>query len=89
MTEWELCKCFRAFNTVHEKLSSVGLSPPYPKSSPNPNPNSAGRICWGGGGGGGNLPLGNFTGDNFPITVAIFQKAIFQSKFKQCFSNKN
>ena len=30
MTEWELCKCFRAFNTVHEKLPSVGLSPPPP-----------------------------------------------------------
>ena len=39
--------------------------------------------------GGGNLPLGNFTGDNIPITVAILRKAIFQSKFKECFLNKN
>ena len=28
MTEWELCKCFRAFNTVHEKLPSVVLPLP-------------------------------------------------------------
>ena len=38
---------------------------------------------------GGNLPLGNFMGDNFPIMVAILRKAIFQSRFKQCFLNKN
>ena len=30
MTEWEVCKCSRAFNTVHEKSPSVRSPPPSP-----------------------------------------------------------
>ena len=56
MKEWKLCKCFRAFNTVHGKLPPPPRKiAPYPTPSPNPNPDLGGFA-------GGNLPFGNFMG---------------------------
>ena len=54
---------------------------PYPK--PNPNSNLGGFA-------GGNLPgQSHGGGGNFPMMMAILQGAIFGSRFKKCFSNKN
>ena len=52
MKEWELCKCFRAFNTVYGKLSPRKLSPVRLPLYPNPNlnrkPNAGEFVEWGG-----------------------------------------
>ena len=67
MKEWELCKCFRAFNTVYGKLSPRKLSPVRLPLYPNPNlnrkPNAGEFVEWGGGGGGQSF------GGNFTVTI--------------------
>ena len=52
-----------------------------PKSNPNPNPNPVGNLL------GGNVPGGNFTRSNFPVTIAFFTEQLqwLLLRFNSCF----